>query len=151
MKPTLLALGLGAVVAASAQGKGVVPDDHPLSVSGALGQQAFHDYLGEPDVILAIGSELAPTNFVRDRAAFTADLIRVDIDPQQLMRGVLPEIGICSDAAPALAALAQALSCGENISDAGKERAAALRAEAEALLPERYKLHRRVMTHLLPR
>lgn len=143
---TALAERLGAVVAASAQGKGVVADDHPLSVSGALGQQAFHDYLAEPDAILAIGSEMAPTNFVRDRAAFTAKLVRVDIDPKKIGDQYEAAVGIVADAKLAAAALLAAL--GPGAPARGEARAAALRAAMRAGLSPSERHHARLLTTL---
>jgi acetolactate synthase-1/2/3 large subunit len=80
------------------------------------------------------------------------DVIRIDIDPQQLMRTALPAVAICADAAAALSALSDALSAARPSPPAGRAegaaRAAALRAAADAALPEAYRLHQRFMAHL---
>ena len=59
---TAIAERLNAAVFPSNAGKGIVPDSHPLSVGGSLSLPKTQEYLGEADVVLAIGTELADTD-----------------------------------------------------------------------------------------
>ena len=141
---------LGAPALLTINARGVLPPGHPLSLAGAMPHAPVLEALRTADVVLAVGTELGET----DSLLFDKDLvlegkvIRVDIDPQQLMRSALPEVAICADAGPTMTALAQALSSGTVGSEQGHARAAALRADAEALLPDGYRRHQRLMAHL---
>ena len=53
---------LSAPVISSTAGKGIVPDDHPLSLSASIIRPEVQEYLSGADVILAVGTELAETD-----------------------------------------------------------------------------------------
>ena len=102
---------LGAPVAAFRSGRGIVAEDHPLSVSSYAASMLWQD----TDVLLGIGSRLEmpyarwadmmeAITVAPDRPA----LIRIDIDPAEMTR-LKPQIGIVADAAEATRALSQAL------------------------------------------
>jgi acetolactate synthase-1/2/3 large subunit len=141
---------LGAPTALTINARGVLPPGHPLSLGGALPHPPVLQALKEADVVLAVGTELGETDTLLfdDQLKLEGKLIRIDIDPHQLMRSAQPEIAICSDAAAALAALQVALGGSGVGSEDGVARTAALRSEAEALLPEAYRLHQRLMSVL---
>ena len=70
----------------------------------------------EADVVLAIGTELGETDYdvVFDGGfALDGELIRIDIDPQQLMRNYTPSLAIHSDARLAMRVLLAELPGGE--------------------------------------
>ncbi|MCO3306220.1 hypothetical protein FA203_18785 [Pseudomonas aeruginosa] len=85
----------------------------------------------EADVVLAIGTELGETDYdvVFDGGfALDGELIRIDIDPQQLMRNYTPSLAIHSDARLAMRVLLAELPGGEASPDSpGARRAAAVR------------------------
>ena len=126
---TALAEWLDASVIATNAGKGVVPDSHPLSLGGGLIRQAVRDHLAEADVILALGTELAPTDSFVPRLPIGGRLIRVDIDPRKLNDACPAEAGILGDAAEAAAALLAVLeeSVGAPRQGGGRARVAAVR------------------------
>jgi thiamine pyrophosphate-dependent acetolactate synthase large subunit-like protein len=104
-----LADSLGAVVACSIAGKGIVPDDGPHSIGSRIGTAEGQKLIAEADVVLAVGTELA----MNDRwspLAFKGALIRVDIDPDVLVRDFRPTVPLLCDAAQALEGLAAALA-----------------------------------------
>jgi thiamine pyrophosphate-dependent acetolactate synthase large subunit-like protein len=104
-----LAGSLGAVVACSIAGKGIVPDDGPHSIGSRIGTAEGQRLIGEADVVLAVGTELA----LNDRWAplrLPAALIRVDLDPDVLVRDHRPAVPLLCDAWLALEGLAAALS-----------------------------------------
>lgn len=89
-------------------GKGILPETHELSLGSALPFAGFQQRLAEADVVLAVGTELAETDLLYTGAAHTirGSVIRVDIDPRQMTRNCHATVGIVSDAALALTAIA---------------------------------------------
>jgi acetolactate synthase-1/2/3 large subunit len=89
-------------VLTSLSGRGSFPDDHPLA-TGGLG---FHrtpvsrKVFAESDCVLSLGWRMdeMETNWIKDYVpAPTACLIQVDIDPAEIGRSVIPQIGIVGD------------------------------------------------------
>jgi acetolactate synthase-1/2/3 large subunit len=124
-------------------GKGVLAIGHPLAVGGSPSQPALRDAMADSDVLLAIGTEMAETDYDLLMAAPLAEhprLIRIDIDPEQLLIPHPPALGLVCDAEAAARALADRLlarslgdgrmheSQREGGQSPGSERAAALRA-----------------------
>jgi acetolactate synthase I/II/III large subunit len=103
---TALAEKLGAPVATTAEGKGSIPEDHPL----ALG--ATYHGMGGPagaapkaDILLAVG-----TRFSRQMTGATKPhahqiLIQIDADPQVIGRNFPAKVAIAADAKIALSEL----------------------------------------------
>ena len=87
----------------------VVPHDHP-SYLGALGYGAHHvteQAVREADVILAMGCRFSEFTTKRwTLLSTTTRLVHVDIDPCELGRVYVPEIGFISDARLAAESLA---------------------------------------------
>src|SRR4029077_6655236 len=57
---TEIAERIGAPVLASNAGKGILPDSHHMWLGGAILQLASQQALADADVVLLVGSELAP-------------------------------------------------------------------------------------------
>ena len=94
---------------ASTAGKGIVPDDHPLSLSASTVRPEVLKFLPEADVVLAVGTELSETDSFVERMDFTGEIIRVDIDPTKISDFYPAALGIVADAGPAMAELRLAL------------------------------------------
>ena len=100
---------LGAPVATSYDAKGVIPEDHPLSIGnvGWLGHPVAHDIIREhADVVLAVGfgfSDLS-TCWWTEGMPFVKDnrIVQIDIDGQQIGRGYPVEVGLLGDATATL-------------------------------------------------
>ena len=122
---TAVAERLGAVVVASSAGKGIVPDDHPLSLGASTVRPEVQAFIGEADCILAVGTELSETDSFVDRLDIRGKLIRVDIDPRKMNDLYPADLAIVADVGPAMAALATALD---------GHASAAVRAEAEGIV-----------------
>ncbi|MEM7224507.1 MAG: 5-guanidino-2-oxopentanoate decarboxylase [Pseudomonadota bacterium] len=140
---------LGAVVVASTAGKGIVPDDHPLSLSASTVRPEVQRFLSEADVILAVGTELSETDSFVERMDLKGQIIRVDIDPSKIGDVYPAALGIVSDAAPAMADLRRALTGHAAKDRAGAEsRVASLRAEIAGNLSRSETQHAALLTLL---
>ena len=110
---TKLAERLGAIVISSNAGKGIVPDGHPLNLGGAVCLPQSHELIEQADVVLAIGTELSGTDSYIEKLTIAGSLIRVDIDQRKIDDRYPADIGIVSDATPAVAAIISALENGD--------------------------------------
>ena len=104
-----LAEQLNAVVVTTFAAKGVVSEDHSLSIGANLLHPPVLDFLKEADTVLAVGTHLSETD-IWSRGGdieFDGNLIRVDLEPGQIYRNAMPEIGIIGDARHALDSLSE--------------------------------------------
>jgi acetolactate synthase-1/2/3 large subunit len=113
--------------------RGIVPPDHPLGVSLSPSFPAVRALIAESDCVLAVGTEMGPTDY--DMYATGAmppprRLIRLDIDPEQAMRGFPPDMALIGDAGLTLASLVQGTTGNKD----GAARAARTRAAGLAEL-----------------
>jgi acetolactate synthase-1/2/3 large subunit len=109
-----LAERLQAPVMTTPKAKGVMPEDHPLSlgVFGWGGHPSTTDYLKEGvDVLLAVGTSLGEvaTSCWSPLLKATEHFIHVDIDAAQIGRTYTPTIGIAGRASQVLARMAELL------------------------------------------
>lgn len=133
-----LAVKLGAPVTAFRGGRGVVAEDHPLGVSSV----AAYELWPETDVLIGIGSRcelqaMRWTGMMRadDRLAAPRKLIRIEIDPEELLR-LKPDVGIVGDAADGARALTEALfGAGTDQSDRIRAAKTEARRQVEAIQP----------------
>jgi acetolactate synthase-1/2/3 large subunit len=101
-------------VATTPKGKGVFPENHPLSlgVLGMGGHASSRNYLESGvDVVLAIGTSLGDmaTDGFAPQLQATRALIHVDIDARQIGKSYAPTDAIVASAASLLGALADRL------------------------------------------
>ncbi|MBV8909390.1 MAG: 5-guanidino-2-oxopentanoate decarboxylase, partial [Gammaproteobacteria bacterium] len=114
---------LGAPVLSTNAGKGILPESHPMSIGGSILQEASRQALADADVVLLVGSEVAAGDHFGSKLAIAGDIIRIDIDPQELVSLYCAAVPIQADARAALPALAAALT---------GRKPAAQRAQGEA-------------------
>ncbi|MDQ6841922.1 MAG: 5-guanidino-2-oxopentanoate decarboxylase [Actinomycetota bacterium] len=117
---------LGAPVLSTANGKGVVPEDHPLSLGGRLNLPAARELIESAEVVVAIGTELAQSDLWDGPLWIGGQVIRIDIDPDQAHRGAAATIALISDAASCLRTLSAALGAPDR-SDGNRESVARVR------------------------
>jgi thiamine pyrophosphate-dependent acetolactate synthase large subunit-like protein len=124
-----IADGLGAPVAMSLNAKGVVAEDHPLSLGTSLPTAAVLEAANAADAMLAVGTEFCEVDYyyAPGRLQPPANLVRVDIDPSQLSSQHRPRVAIHGDSAETLQALARALDSHGARSGDGAVRAAEIR------------------------
>lgn len=106
-------------VATTLMGKGVFPENHPLSLglAGMHGRPAANMALTEADVILAVGTRFSDRT-TGDPESFGVDakVIHIDIDPGEIGKNVRVDVGIVGDAGEALEML---LTCMRRVCGGG--------------------------------
>ena len=134
---TRLAEALGAPVALTINAKGLLPAAHPLLIGSTQTLIATRALVAEADVVLAIGTELAETDYdVTFAGGFDIPgaLLRVDIDPDQTVRNYPPHVALVADARIAAQALLTEVNrqpLAPRTPDWGTARVARLWAELE--------------------
>ncbi len=93
--------------------KGLLGSAHPLDLGANAALPAVRELARDADVVLAIGTELGETDYdvvFDDGFVIGGELIRIDIDPEQLARNHAAALGIVADASLALETLAGRLT-----------------------------------------
>lgn len=94
----IIAEAVSAIVCHTAAGKGIVSDEHPLSMGSMMVKAEGKKILKNADVILAVGTELSDTDSFEDGYTFNGDIIRVDIDETKINDLYKAKLGIVADA-----------------------------------------------------
>ncbi|WP_315928165.1 5-guanidino-2-oxopentanoate decarboxylase [Mesorhizobium sp. SP-1A] len=137
---------LDAPVFMTINGRGILKAGHPLALTGNLGMEPLQAEMQACDVVLAIGTEFGETEMYPEAKplSFGGTLIRVDIDPMQLVTGLRCDLPIAADARLAatnlLAALGDVRKAG-----GGTARTARVRRKVEAGLWPACRTHARLM------
>jgi 5-guanidino-2-oxopentanoate decarboxylase len=132
---TLLAERLGAPVLTTVNGKGVVPERHPLSLGASIRLRAAQRWLEGCDAVLAVGTELGESDLWGPPPRLEGRVIRVDVDPAQLQKNVSADVEVPGDARAVLERLLEAVAPGRPDARRDDEIARvreAIRAEALA-------------------
>jgi acetolactate synthase-1/2/3 large subunit len=128
----LLDLGFGAV--SSWNGRGTVPEDHPMTIGGLNGNgapevQAFYD---QCDLMLVAGSRLRGHETSEFSVKLPKNLIQVDIDAEANGRTYPSAWFMVGDAAATLSGLAARLKGRWQAASGYREEFAAMKAAAQA-------------------
>lgn len=102
----LVALGFGVVT--SVQGRGVIAEDHPMTLGAFNLQPPVEAFYATCDAILVAGSRLRSNETLGYKLRLPP-LLRIDVDPRADGRAYANELFACGDAAVALDLLADAL------------------------------------------
>lgn len=133
-----LAETLDAPVLSTYKGKGVIPEDHPLSAGvlcGGAGPEVV-ECLESADVLCAVGSDLDAVAFRGYSIEVPEELIHITMHTSDIGTAYEPSIGIVADAKACLDALTDELT--DRTTGRGEERARAVRsATNERLEPLR--------------
>jgi len=121
---------LGAPVLTTVNGKGVLDEDHPLSVGASIRLAAAHALIADSDGLLVVGSELGDSDLWGGVATPSGPAVRIDIDAAQLHKNLRADVPILSDASAALTALSTALPAGPIAADRAAAAKTATNAEA---------------------
>jgi thiamine pyrophosphate-dependent acetolactate synthase large subunit-like protein len=96
---------LGAPVLTTFNGKGVIPSEHPLSLGCGLHLEGARQLVQESDVVLAVGTELAPADLWYGPLPLEGRLVRIDIDPVGTVTNATPVVSVVGDAGTTLEGL----------------------------------------------
>ena len=99
----------GAASFSTYAGRGVFAHHDPLHFGSNLSRAGSQTIIGQADVVLAIGTELAEVDIWRPELGHTATFIRVDIDPVMLTSRPRTDVALCADAAMTLRALTNSI------------------------------------------
>jgi acetolactate synthase-1/2/3 large subunit len=120
-----LAALLQAPVTAHRSGKGIVSDDSPY----ALDSVAAYEYWKDADLLIGIGSRLELQHFRWRWLPENVRIVRIDIDPTEMVR-LKPDVGIVADSAAGTSALIDALERPIGRRDSKEQEFAGLRRSA---------------------
>ena len=103
----LLALGVGVVT--SVQGRGVVAEQHPLTLGAFNLYPEAEAFYATCDAMVVVGSRLRSNETLKYKLKLPKPLYRIDADPQAQGRAYGDALFVCGDATLALTHLADAL------------------------------------------
>jgi thiamine pyrophosphate-dependent acetolactate synthase large subunit-like protein len=105
-----LAQLLDAPVFTTAQGKGAIPEDHPLAVGNRwTGEPDLIKVLSESDLLLGVGTRFGAADTSQWQLPLPEAIIHVDVDPGEVGRNVRAEVALEGDAKTVLVQLLHAL------------------------------------------
>jgi acetolactate synthase-1/2/3 large subunit len=121
----------------TSSGKGIVPEDHQLSLGdGWMAHQLGREALEEADVILAVGVRFGPLTTSWWTRRIQGELIHVDLDPTEIGKHTRASVAIVADATCAMDALLTALG-DRNVARKPWLDAATIREQRRAAIRER--------------
>lgn len=143
---TAIAERIGAPVLSTNAGKGILPESHSLSLGASIVQAPSQRALGQADVVLLVGTEVAPGDTFLHHLDIPGEIIRIDVDPIQLASKYAAAVGIQADARPAMRALVIALGSRQTVSQRsqGEARVREVLAANAATMTDVEKQHARV-------
>ncbi|MDN4613841.1 thiamine pyrophosphate-binding protein [Leifsonia sp. F6_8S_P_1B] len=130
-----LAERLGAPVLTTLNGKGVLPETHPLSLRAELRLAASADVVRSADAVLVIGSKLGEAELWGNAFAPAGPVVRIDLDPARIDTNLRADVALVGDSRLAVEALAAAVSTDRREPGDLEGVRSAQRAEAEAFSP----------------
>ena len=102
---TALAERLTAPVLTTVEGRGSIPEDHPLSLGPNTDLSAMDPVLAQADVVLAVGTRFQQNNNIHKWLTFPGRLVHLDADATMIGRVHPVEVGLVGDARLGLEAL----------------------------------------------
>ncbi|HVH84586.1 MAG TPA: thiamine pyrophosphate-binding protein, partial [Steroidobacteraceae bacterium] len=104
----LVAMGFGVVT--STQGRGILPEDHPMSLGAFTASESVEAFYKACDAMLAVGSRLRGNETLKYALALPRPLYQIDADPRAEGRSYPVALFVCGDARLALEGLADRLA-----------------------------------------
>ncbi len=151
---TALAERLGAPVITSIEGRGSIPEDHPLALGPRTERGAMVPIIGEADVVLAVGTRFQNYATRVWQLPIPGQLVHLDADPGVIGRNYPAAVPIVGDAKVGLAGLLAAVGGGASdpgyVERAQKSLQADLEQSREELGPDHWEIWQ-VVRRLLPR
>jgi acetolactate synthase-1/2/3 large subunit len=134
-----LAERLRAPVVTTVEGRGSIPEDHPLCLGALTTSPPVEDIVTDADLVLAVGTRFQGSSTRNWRLSFGGTLAHLDADPAVIGRNYPAALPVVGDARVGLELLLSAI--GQAAADPGHAEkaaaaAAAARKEARARLGE---------------
>lgn len=123
-----LAEAWGAGVLTGANGRGSVPEDHPLCVGNFAAEEDLAEIIADADCLLTIGSHLRGNETKNFELPLPAHHVQIDLDPEAIGRNYPVSVGLQADARVAVPAMAEELGTTETDKDWPDRIAAGARA-----------------------
>jgi acetolactate synthase-1/2/3 large subunit len=123
---------IDAPVVLTGNAKGVLSSNHPLCAGNCLVFGRVQQDIEASDLVIVVGTELSDADLYNGGKAlqFGGNVVRIDIDKEQLSRRTTPTVGLVGDASETLSALTAAIHT--KTSTAGREQAKVWREHARA-------------------
>ena len=128
---TALAEALCAPVLTSTPGKGVIAEDHPLSLGNAARRIAVHDIMPNCDVALVVGTRLREVDAKRRGLVLPEQVIHLDWDERWISKNYPTTLPLVGDV-PAITHELRSQLEGEPYTGPRQERVKAWREQADA-------------------
>jgi len=142
----LVDLGFGVVT--SVQGRGILPEDHPLTLGAFNLYEPVEKFYGTCDAMLVVGSRLRGNETLKYKLKLPRPLYRIDADPESQGRCYTDEFFVAGDAAATLAALADRLAGKLKPDPAFARDLAATREAAEKIVRDGLGPYERLVAEL---
>ncbi|MBO3275995.1 5-guanidino-2-oxopentanoate decarboxylase [Pseudomonas sp. Milli4] len=139
---------LAAPLFTSVAGKGLLPPQAPLNAGSTLCTQAGWDMIAEADVVLAVGTEMADTDFWRERLPLNGELIRIDIDSRKFNDFYPCSVALHGDAQASVDALLAGLKLSTRDATTAQQRVAQLKAQLEASHAPLQLIHKSILERI---
>ncbi len=140
-----LAEALAAPVFTSGNGRGAIPEDHPLAMGPLTTAAELRDVISNADLVIAVGTRFQGNTTGNWTLPMGAKLLHIDVDPGVVSRNYPATVGIVADARATLAALNASMNAEpgdpEFLHDAQARRIAAHAAIRKQMGPD----HERIM------
>ena len=139
--PALVALAerLGAPVVTTVEGRGSIPEDHPLCLGALTTSPPVEDIVSSADVVLAVGTRFQGNSTRNWSLSFGGTLAHLDADPAVIGRNYPAALPVVGDARIGLELLLGAISrvsTDPGHAEKAQSAAAAARKDARARLGE---------------
>lgn len=109
-----LAEALDAPVVTTVNGRGVIPEDHPLSLGPLTAHPALQPIFERADLLLAVGTRFQGGATRNWALPLAMPIVHIDADPGVIGRNYLAAVPIVADARVALEALVERLDAPAN-------------------------------------
>ncbi|MDI3537912.1 MAG: 5-guanidino-2-oxopentanoate decarboxylase [Eubacteriaceae bacterium] len=94
---TALSQKIKAAVVSTCAGKGVVSEKSPLHLGARLPYKEVRQYVEESDLVLALGTQLSPTDLWENKLKLKGQLLQFDIDSDAFYRNYPADLGVKGD------------------------------------------------------
>ncbi|MEO0635319.1 MAG: 5-guanidino-2-oxopentanoate decarboxylase [Pseudomonadota bacterium] len=136
-----LAEHLGAPVVTTVNARSAFPNDHPMAVHASASLMAVRSLIAQADGLIAMGTELGPTDYDMYETlgpVSGAQMVRVDVDPNQAQLNAEPDVILIGDAGEIAALLRTELAPQHH---SWADQIAAARQSVTAELSSDYQSH----------